>query len=623
MTESLVRTKQFFGSTQFLCWMFISCILLLIAGCETTSDKPVKSTSKSLSAQELLSMAEKKPSPEKESLILDAVQVYLDQQENKKAKKLLSKMDPDQQPEKIFVKYSYVAAQLALSEGEYHQALDILFSSRLEQEWQNLSISNEKKLREVRAQAYDKLGNAQASVSERIKLAVLLTNKKEEARNQQALWQSLMKMNFTELQIQAEQETGDAEKGWYSLAAIAKNHQVDLETQRELLQEWMRDWRRHPARNNLPPELSLIQNLVLNQPKRIALLLPQTGKLEEAGEALGDGFFAAYYQAMNSGRQVPEVIQYDSSGDIVQLYQQAVNEGAELIIGPVEKEKVAELSLMPALEVPVLALNYADATLNQSLPDFYQFGLAVEDEARQVARQAFAEGKRQAMLIIPQQEWSQRAATAFTQEWESLGGLVVNRTQFAPNMNFSNLVKDVMLIESSQIRTRQLENFLGMTLESAPRSRSDVDMIFLIADPIQARQIKPMFAYHYAGNIPVYATSQIYSGTPNPKADRDLNGVRFNTMPWIFDTQSPEKIAIAQQSNSAAVYGRLHALGVDAYRLYARLPQMAEAPDMKINGATGTLRLIDNGRIEREQLWVRFREGTALALPMVIEDDNE
>ena len=94
-------------------------------------------------------------------------------------------------------------------------------------------------------------------------------------------------------------------------------------------------------------------------------------------------------------------------------------------------------------------------------------------------------------------------------------------------------------------------------------------------------------------------------------------------MPWIFDTQSPEKIAISQQSNSAAVYGRLHALGVDAYRLYARLPQMAEAPDMKINGATGTLQLINNGRIEREQLWVRFNEGTALALPMVVEDDNE
>ncbi len=133
----------------------------------------------------------------------------------------------------------------------------------------------------------------------------------------------------------------------------------------------------------------------------------------------------------------------------------------------------------------------------------------------------------------------------------------------------------------------------------------------------------------YAGKIPIYGTSQIYSGTPNPKADRDLNGIRFTAMPWLFDDQSPEKIAIAKASSSAAVYGRLHALGVDAYRIYARLPQMAKTPDIKINGATGSLHLANNGRIEREQLWVRFSEGSALPLPMVVEnpmfaeDDNE
>lgn len=598
-------------------------LLLLLVSCGTAPNKTDKGHTKSLSAQELLEMAEKKASPEKESLMIDAVQAYLDQLQTKQAKKLLRTLDPDKQTEKNFAKYSYVAAEIALAENDYHQALDILSTSRLEQQWSTLPIGTEKRLRNVRAQTYDKLGNIQASVSERIKLAVLLTNKQEEADNQDALWQSLMKMSFTELQIQSHEQTGDAEKGWYSLAAIAKNNQIDIDTQQELLQQWTREWRRHPARNNLPPELKLLQTLVLNQPKKIAILLPQTGKLAEAGEALRDGFFAAYYQALNAGRSVPEVILYDSSGDILQLYQHAVDDGAELVIGPVEKEKVNELGLMPSLDVPVLALNYAEGSLNASLSGYYQFGLAVEDEARQVARQAFSEGKRQAMLIIPEQEWSQRAATAFTQEWETLGGLVVNRSQFKSNMNFSNLVKDVMLIESSKIRSRQMENFLGMSLETNPRSRSDVDMIFLIADPSQARQIKPMFAYHYAGDIPIYSTSQIYSGTPNPKADRDLNDVIFTAMPWLFDEQSAEKIAIAKVSSSAAVYGRLHAMGIDAYRLYARLPQMVQAPDMKINGATGTLHLADNSRIEREQIWVKFVNGIASPLPTIVKNDEE
>jgi uncharacterized protein len=603
--------------------VLIICLALFLTSCGTTPEKTSSKTAgKSLSAEQLLDMADDKESPQKESLLMDAAQAYIDRQELKKAKRLLRKVDQDFADFKVFAKRSAVAAQLALTEGDNQQALDILSNPRLEQQWQVLPIRSEKRLRELRAQTWDKLGNTSASVSERIKLAVLITDKKEETANQDALWQSLMKLSFAELEQATFVQTGEAERGWYSLASIAKNHQIDLETQRELLQQWIRDWRQHPARRNLPAELKLIQSLILSQPKKVALILPQSGKLAEAGEALRDGFFAAYYHAMQMGRDLPEVVQYDSSGDILQIYQQAVDDGAELIIGPVEKEKVSELSLMPSLSVPVLALNYTDSS-TQLPANFYQFGLAVEDEARQVARQAFSEGKRQAMLIIPPQEWSQRSATAFTQEWEALGGLVVNRSQFSNNMNFSNLVKEVMLIESSQIRTRQLEQFLGMQLQSAPRSRSDVDMIFLIADPSQARQIKPMFAYHYAGNIPIYATSQVYSGTPNPQADRDLNGVRFNTMPWLFDSQSPEKQAIATESNAASVYGRLHALGVDAYRLYARLPQMAKTPDMRMNGATGTLRLLGDGRIEREQLWARFSKGEAQALPMIVEEENE
>jgi outer membrane PBP1 activator LpoA protein len=411
-------------------------------------------------------------------------------------------------------------------------------------------------------------------------------------------------------------------RGWYSLAAINKNNQIDLEQQREQLQVWLREWRQHPAHKNLPSDLKLLQSLIEQQPKQIALLLPMQGKLAEAGEAVRDGFFAAYFQALANGRHAPEVRQYDSSGDVIATYQQAIADGADLVIGPIDKEKVTELSLMPALEVPVLSLNYPDTPPAQPLKGFYQFGLAVEDEARQVARQAFLEGHRQAMVIIPSQEWSERSARAFANEWEKLGGTVVNRSQFQSGANYSKLVKDAMQIENSLARNREMQELLGIPLQTSPRSRSDVDMIFLIADPAQGRQIKPTFAFHYAGNIPVYATSQIYSGQPNTTADRDLNGVRFNTMPWLFDTSSPEKLAVAQHTKSAAVYGRLHALGADAFRLYARLPQLDQVPDMRIFGATGALHMLDDGRIEREQIWVRVRNGEAQPLPMVINQNE-
>ena len=610
--------------------LLASALALTLTGCSSTTPQPEQrkappaktQTKSSVSPSQLLEMASQRQSPERESLVLQAAQAYIEDNKFSRARDLLTDLNPDALPDQDYIKYTDLLSTLALQEGSNFLAHGILTKPRLEQQWQAMEPATEIALREKRARVFALLGETQAGVNERLQLAALIDNKKQQLENQEALWQDLMALPLTELQQLAQNEAGGAARGWYSLAVIGKNNQTDLEQQREQLQNWLGQWPQHPAHDNLPNDLRLLQSLIDKQPQQIALLLPMQGKLAEAGEAVRDGFFAAYYQALSNGRKTPEVRQYDSSGDALAAYQQAIADGADLVIGPIDKEKVTELSLMPSLQIPVLSLNYPDAPPATPLQGFYQFGLAVEDEARQVARQAFVEGHRQAMVIIPSQEWSERSARAFVNEWEKLGGIVVNRTQFANGANYSNLVKDAMLIEQSQVRTRELQDLLGTKLESLPRSRSDVDMIFLIADPAQARQIKPTFAFHYAGKIPVYSTSQVYSGEPNPKADRDLNGIRFNTMPWLFDTSSPEKQAVAQYTKSAAVYGRLHALGADAFRLYARLPQLEQVPQMRIFGATGALHMLGDGRIEREQIWVRFRNGDAVPLPVVINETD-
>lgn len=616
-------------STNSLATLTLAALAISLASCssnapqpESRKPTPAKSQSAKPSASALLKQANQAQSPERERLLLDAAQAYIEAQQYNRARDLLVEMNSDALPDADYVKHTDLLSAVALYQGSNFLAHGILTKPRLEQQWQNMEPQTEVSLREKRAQVFALLGEAQLSVAERIQLSSLIDNKAQRQTNQDLLWQNLMSIPFAELQHLSNSEHGQAARGWYSLAAINKNNQIDLEQQRAQLQDWLNEWRQHPAHDNLPNDLRLLQSLIDQQPKQVALLLPMQGKLAEAGEAVRDGFFAAYFEALSNGRNTPEVRQYDSSGDALTAYQQAVADGADLVIGPIDKENVTELSLMPSLEVPVLSLNYPDAPPAEPLKGFYQFGLAVEDEARQVARQAFLEGHRQAMIIIPAQEWSERSARAFTEEWEKLGGIVVNRSQFQASANYSGLVKDAMLIEQSQVRTSEMQELLGIKLESSPRSRSDVDMIFLIANPAQARQIKPTFAFHYAGKIPVYSTSQVYSGEPNPKADRDLNGIRFNTMPWLFDTTSKEKQVVAQHTKSAAVYGRLHALGADAFRLYARLPQLEQVADMRIYGATGALHMLSDGRIEREQIWVRFRNGEAQPLPMVINENE-
>ncbi len=601
-------------------------IILLACTLASCGSTPPKSTSERRpaatipsgpSAQQLLAQARTSASPLREQLTLQAAARLLTDGEVNHARNLLTALDGDGLNDELFLTHSELTARLALRDGSYLLAHGILTAPRLEQQWTRMEPAAEARLRELRAQTYIRLGDVPASVQERLTLSALLTDNAALQDNQTELWHSLTSLSQQELQMRSNNEANPVLQGWYSLALLQKNSQADLERQQAQLESWRAQWPDHPANRNLPEDLQLLQTLIANQPRQIALLLPLQGRMAKAGEAVRDGFFAAYYQALYEYNRAPVIRQYDTSDDVIQAYEQAVAEGADLVIGPLDKEKVTELSLLPALPVPLLTLNYVDATLPGEQQHIVQFGLAVEDEARQVARQAYLEGHRYALAIVPSQEWSERSARAFKEEWEALGGVLVNTSQFVGSGDYSSVIKNAMLVEQSDVRAQELQQLFGTRVHHQTRRRQDVDMIFLIADPVQARQIKPMLAFHYAGSLPVYATSQVYSGVRDEKADRDLNGVRFNAAPWLFDNTSREKQAINQHAQSSAVYSRLHALGVDAYRLYPRLQQLAQVPDMRLYGATGALRLLPNGRIEREQIWARFRNGVAQPLPMV------
>ncbi|MGB3611177.1 MAG: penicillin-binding protein activator [Cellvibrio sp.] len=597
-------------------------LAFILASCSSqpTSDRSTSTGAVAPKVKPLLEQASQSASPERERLMLQAADLLIARKDYDWARNLLTGMDSGALEDDAYVKYVDLLSTVALEDGSYFLAQGILTNVRLERQWQSLDPQMEISLRQKRARVFALLGETHNSVRERITLTALLTDPQAEASNHEEIWQTLMTMSQGDLQERSLNESDHTLRGWYSLAALSKNNQTNLERQQAQVDAWRAQWPGHPANRNLPSDLQLLRTLIDNQPRQIALLLPLQGRLAKAGEAVRDGFFAAYYRASSERAVMPVIRQYDSSGDVLAVYDQAVNDGAELIIGPLEKEKVAELSLLPSLPVPVLTLNYPDTQPVTPVDGLYQFGLAAEDEARQVARQAYLEGHRLAMIMIPTQEWSERSAKAFSDEWQSLGGTVVNTSQFVGTGDYSRVIKSSMQIEESQARAVELERRLGTNLQFEARRRQDIDMIFLIADPAQARQIKPTLAFHYAGNIPVYATSHIYSGTPNPGLDRDLNGVRFNTMPWLFDDQNPEKKIIDQNTQSSAIYSRLHAMGVDAFRLYPRLPQLAQVPEMRLYGATGALRLLPDGRIEREQVWARIRSGRAQPLPTVVAE---
>jgi hypothetical protein len=345
------------------------------------------------------------------------------------------------------------------------------------------------------------------------------------------------------------------------------------------------------------------------QPQQIALLLPLSGKNADSAKAIQAGFFASYYD--HAGKK-PNVKVYDTTkGDIQQVYETAVHEGADFVVGPLAKEDVQRLgSVSHRLRTPVLALNYHPSV--RASNKFAQFALTPEAEADQLADKAWQKGLRSASLIAQDNAWGRRVTSAFSQRWQSLGGRIIHTVYTNPSADQSAAVQRLLGVDQSQKRANHIKALLTEKVEFKPRRRQDVDVIIMAATPDQARQLKPLLDFYYAEDIPVYATSSIYNGHPNARRDRDLNGIVFGDMPWMIDSQRGNKMQQLLSRNGASQsdqYNRLFAMGVDAYQLTSHYGLLQSNPAAHYPGNTGNLSLGTQNQIERKLSWAKMVNG--------------
>lgn len=353
----------------------------------------------------------------------------------------------------------------------------------------------------------------------------------------------------------------------------------------------------------------------LAYPKKIALLLPLQGELATQGNAVREGFFAAYYiDAKEHETGLPNILVIDTKNEknILADYQRALAQGAEFIVGPLSKPALDVLLKAGNPRIPILALNTVET---YSEPNMYQFGLLPENEAEQAAKRAYRDGHRKALLFVQQGPWGERTANAFKKAFMHEGGEVVQAMFFPVRANMSEVVKEALLLDAQEkpAQARALQQMHGVQFAMKPRS--DVDMVFMAVMPVQARQIPPLLSFYYAGNWPIYATSSVYSGTPNPRMDSDLNGVTFCDIPWLIQTPqhnpmgTPDSAVQQLWPDQPRAQLRLYAMGVDAYEVIPRLPSMKMSSDVTFKGATGTLSLDDRQRIQRELPCTWFVDG--------------
>lgn len=343
-----------------------------------------------------------------------------------------------------------------------------------------------------------------------------------------------------------------------------------------------------PAKAVLPQ----VRTPAAGSPQHVVLLLPLSGVLGAAGTAVRDGYIAAQQQAGN--KMVIETIDTAEVKPVSTAYQQAIAKGAETVIGPLEKSAVAALAAQTAMPVTTIALNYNQSG-NNANPDFFQFGLSPLDEAKQAAERAALDGYRNALIIAPAGEWGNGVTQAFERSWTRQGGNVYQTVRFKLQDNLAEKLKPV--------------------IGNAPRQkRSDFDVVLLAAPPAVARQLKPLLAYAYAKTIPVYATSFIYAGAPQPLLDRDLNGIIFCDIPWVLEPPALAVELAQREPRNFAENSRLYALGVDAYRLTVQLKDLEASAGAYIQGVTGNLYLTAQQQIVRRLPWAKFKDGQPVIL---------
>ncbi|WP_367608039.1 penicillin-binding protein activator [Legionella sp. W05-934-2] len=442
--------------------------------------------------------------------------------------------------------------------------------------------------------SYERKGRSIEAVEERIKLNDHLQQTDARIANNMRIWMDLIHMPQAELQTLAIEANDPIVQGWASLAAIAQ--QLNSISS---IHKWQTSYPAHQAnqliyatRQHLLPRTGA---------KNIALLLPMTGSLSGPGQAIKDGFLDAKNQYPKS----ISVKTYDvAKGSVLALYHKAIEDGADMVIGPLSKNQV-DIIASQSHPVPTLLLNYASSSVSANA---WEFGLSPSYEALQLADKLTEQGFKHAILITSQGEWGDQVKSAFNRKWLQNGNRIVDELAVAKDTHYNEAVRRLLHIDSSAQREKSLKQLLGRDVKGNLRRREDFDVVVLMTHPSKARQIVPLLKYYYIGETPIYGISTIHSADLRVADNRDLDGVVFSDVAYIYQQ---DKLIPRRWPEKLNSYNRLFAIGRDSFLISQKLEKIVQFPAINLQDGDDTVYLSTPTQITYQSNWGQMVEGKA------------
>ncbi|GLQ90880.1 penicillin-binding protein activator [Dyella flagellata] len=538
-------------------------------------------------AQAYMALAAQSPSRADHYKLL-AAEAYREENALDRAAPIVAGIDRDKLADDEPVRMDLLRAEIALRQRDASTALRLTTQPNL-----NVPPNLRPRLLILRADALAGTGDLWGAARSRIELDDTLHGADRAQNRDQALI-LLTKLGADPLkQRAAAMQPGDRMLPWVN-EALGRLGVTVAQTQPNLEQ----------AVGTLVPGSSASVREGYKMPARVALLLPNNDGLVSVSAAIREGFFTAYFQSADTHAPRATVRVYDSGGNAasaIKAYNQAVSDGAQMVVGPLLRTEVVGVLGQSSLPVPVLALNHVD-NRNLSAGTASEFALMPEDEGAQAADHMVERGLHNAYVLISGDDFAKRAAAAFKAELQAKGGQIAGNAQLpASGVNDSDAIN-------------------ALNVGSAGTDAG----IFISMRTEQARMLLPQLRVQRI-NLPVFGTSHIYGGSDNATADRDLEGVEFCGAPWLFDAQTglPGYHDVAGQLPAArAGTSQLFAFGMDAWNLVPYLDWLRSHTGSYLPGATGQLAVDTFGHVKRVLTWLKFQDGVARPINSSLEMDN-
>lgn len=555
-------------------------LALVASGCDSLPTRPAEASPEVQAAERLYAEGEfpaaaqafldaaRSSRRQRDALTLRAAEAWRENGEIERARPLIETLNERRLLADELLRLNLLRAELALIERQPQRALDVLSGSL-----QTAPAELQDRILFIRAQAHAGLDQPFEAARARAALAQYLAPAERDA-NVEAIRSLLGQIRPAALQRDAA-GLDRADPVYDHVAASLRALGLAMPTPR-----------------------GVATSSSSTRAQRVALLLPGSGPLAPAGEAVRDGFMSAYFA--DPGPR-PEVLVYDAGDSVEQnleAFRSASADGVDRIVGPLSREAVSALFELGTLQTPLLALNRGSVT---PPPGSQSFALSPEDEGLAAAQRLLALGYRRVIAANGGDEHARRVLAALTPEFARGGGQIV--AEINPPAGSPDYSGEIARALSSAGQRAPAPD------APAGDSLFDIDALYLAVRTDQARLLVPQLRTAGVFDRPILASSQIRGGEGVSRLDRDFDGIEFSELPWMLGASAPglparEDLRALPSARGASA--RLFAFGIDAYRVLAALPALSRMPGTAIEGATGSLSLDDFGQVRRLPAWGRF-----------------